>query len=356
MDILETLYELPLKRSAYIERKKSIHAPKTQIITNSGFGATELIFATLSKLKPSSYLYIDLHDWRINKDELFKKLDTFCQEKAIHTVAIEHYEPRFPLPEVAHIIITTPVALKLKHFETLKLLPLDFEEFLAFDTRYESLETALGHFLQIGGFPSLITVSAPLRQRYLQERLRLQLNDLELEILSFIARQLGDKLSVFHMFERLKSRRKLSKDSFYKSFYALIERRWILSLEKYQHPKAAKKLYLVDFAIKGALSFHKNFSKLFESMVFLELVKVGKQVYYDEQIDFYLPHEQRVVLTHAFANDKTLFQLMEKVEGWLIAHNIQKLEVVTMNHEGIMHHPFITVELIPFTRWALIES
>lgn len=356
MDILENLYETAIKKSTFVERKQSIQSPKTQIITNNGFGATELIFSVLTRLKASSYLYIDLNDWRIEKELLFEQLSAFCREKEIHTLAIENFDPLYPLPDVAQIIITTPVVLNLEHFESLKLFPLDFEEFLALDNRYDTLESALSHFLQIGGFPSLVSLPAHTRQRYLQDKLRLHLNDIELEVLGFVARQLGDKISVYHMFERLKLKRKLSKDLFYKTFYRLIEQRWILPLEKYGHAKAAKKLYLVDFAIKPALTFHKNFSKLFETMVFLELKKIGKALYYDEHIDFYLPNESRVVLTHAFANDKTLFTLLERIEGWLIAHDIKKLEVVTMNHEGILHHPFITVELIPFTRWALMES
>jgi uncharacterized protein len=297
-----------------------------------------------------------LDDYRIDRDALKEHLDAFCKLKKITTVAIDRYDNSFELPAVAQIIISTSVELPLENFETVHLFPLDFEEFLALDNRYETLENALSHFIAIGGFPQLINVASANRHRYLQDLLKLSLNELELELLSFVSKQLGHKLSIFHIFDRFKKSRKLSKDHFYKTFYKLIDERWLLWLEKYQHPKAAKKLYLVDFALKGALTFSKNFSQIFETLVFLELKKVNKEVFYDEDIEFYIPKEDRVVITLPFATEKSLFSLMEKIEGWLIAYGVQMMEVVTMNSEAQLNHPFIKVEMIPFTRWALIES
>ncbi len=356
MEQLEHLFEQSVKKQNIVERKVKVEAAKTQIVSPPYVGASSLIFSILNQEPSNSYLYIDLADYRIDKNALALHLNTFCREHKIITVAIDNYDGAFTLPDVGQIIISTIEPLDLPHFETLYLMPLDFEEFLALDTRYDTLENALSHFLQIGGFPQLIHVAAANRNRHMQDLLKLSLNDLELEILSFVAKQMGGKISIFHIFDRLKKDRKLSKDHFYKTFYSLIDQRWLLWLEKFDHPKAAKKLYLIDFALKGALTFNKNFSQLFESMVFLELKKVGKSVYYDDEIDFYIPDEDRVIITLPFATEKSLFTLMEKIEGWLITHGVQKMEVVTMNSESQLNHPFLKVEMIPFTRWALIES
>ena len=356
MEQLHTLFDLGIKKSSLAERKLEITHPKTQIVALPGSGASSLIFKTLSLLKPSTYLYIDLNDYRIDKKALETNLHAFCEEKKIQTLALEGFDGSFELPPLPQIILSNVRALELEHFETLYLMPLDFEEFLALDNRYDSMDTALSHFLQIGGFPELIQIPQANRQRYLQSLLKLALSPLELAIMAYASRQLGHKASPFQIFERLKQDMKLSKDNFYKTFYELIEKRWILWLEKYEHPKATKKIYMIDFAIKGALSFNKNFSKLFESLIFLELTKAGNELYYDEGIDFYLPQEDRVVLALPFVNDSSLFTIMEKIEGWLIHNGVQKMEVVTMNSESQLHHPFLTVEMIPFTRWALIES
>lgn len=356
MEQLEHLYEQNIKKIHLVERKVQINSPKTQIVSPPYVGATSLIISVLNGEPSNSYLYIDLDDYRIDRSSIAENIDQFCQNNNIKTVAIDRYDGSFPLPAVAQVIISTATALDLENFETLYLMPLDFEEFLALDNRYETLENALSHFLQIGGFPQLINIANANRHRYLQDLLKLTLTELELEILSFVSKQMGQKLSIFHIFDRFKKQRKLSKDHFYKTFYNLIDQRWLLWLEKYAHPKAAKKLYLIDFALKGALTFTKNFSQVFESLVFLELKKVNKEVYYDEAIDFYIPNEDRVIITLPFATEKSLFTLMEKIEGWLITHDVHKMEVVTMNSEAQLNHPFLKVEMIPFTRWALIES
>jgi hypothetical protein len=356
MEQLEYLFEQSVKKQNIVERKVRVESPKTQIISPPFVGASSLIFSILNLEPSNSYIYIDLDDYRIDKRLLSLHLDTFCQQHSIKTVAIENFDGSFALPHVAQIIISTLKPLPLDNFDTLYLMPLDFEEFLALDNRYETLDNALSHFLQIGGFPQLIHVASANRHRHMQDLLKRSLNELELEVLNFVAKQMGQKISIFHIFDRLKKDRKLSKDHFYKTFYNLIENRWLLWLEKYAHPKATKKLYLIDFALKGALTFSKNFSQVFESMVFLELKKVGKEVYYDDDIDFYIPDEDRVIITLPFATEKSLFTLMEKIEGWLITHGVQKMEVVTMNSESQLNHPFLKVEMIPFTRWALIES
>ncbi|KIM11868.1 MAG: hypothetical protein KU37_03155 [Sulfuricurvum sp. PC08-66] len=354
--MLEELFEGSVKKSQAIERKIVLEAGRFLIVAPNGAGATSLLFNALHTLKPSTYLYIDWEDFRIDRARLIDELAPFCAKHAITTLAIDHYDPVLPLPNVPTLYLTSTRPLSLEGFETLMLWPLDFEEFLAIDSRYESIETAFSHFLQIGGFPQMIHVAQANRVRVLQNLLTVHHSALEIAILQYVAGQLGHKLSLFQLFERLKATMKLSKDFFYKTFYDLIETRMLLQLERYAHPKAPKKLYLIDFALKNALSFQKNFSKLFENLILLELLKSGHLCYYDEGIDFYLPDENRVVMAMPFANDTTLFALMQRIEGWLLAHEVSRVEVVTMSSEAQIQHPYVRVEMLPFSRWALIES
>lgn len=356
MEQLSQLYDQPIKKNNLIDRKLFIDAAFTLVTAPQGVGSTTLLFSALSRLKNATYLYLDLDDSRIDKVLLDQHLNAFCTQHKIQTLAIDGYDGSIQLPNVPNIYLSSSNIHYIEGFKSIQLLPLDFEEFLALDPRYDNLDTALSHFLQIGGFPQMIQINATNRARHLQSLLRLYLNDLELDILTYVSKQLAHKLSVFQVYERLKNNRKLSKDHFYKVFYSLIERRWLLWLAKYDKPKATKKLYLIDFAIKNALTFSKNFSKLFESLVFLELIKAGKELYYDDAIDFYIPSHDRVVITIPFATEKNLFALMEKIEGYVIEHGVTKVEVVTMNHEAKLDHPFVEVEMMPFTRWALIES
>jgi len=114
------------------------------------------------------------------------------------------------------------------------------------------------------------------------------------------AKLLGQNVSAFQMFERIKQQQKLSKDMFYKTFYGLMEKGYLYWVEKYEHSRATKKLYTLDFNIKNALTLQKDFSRLFETLVFLEMLKRGSEIYYADGIDFYMPKENRIVLTMPF--------------------------------------------------------
>ncbi|MGB6020060.1 MAG: ATP-binding protein, partial [Sulfurimonadaceae bacterium] len=154
----------------------------------------------------------------------------------------------------------------------------------------------------------------------------------------------------------LKTTRKISKDMLYKNFETLVIQGYLHQLEKFKHPKAAKKLYLCDTSIKNALSTQKHFGRLFENMIYLEMIKKEFTVFYDEEIEFYIPDQDRIVLCMPFGNQEALFKKIEKIEGFIISHGISKVEVVTMTNESSLQHPFVPVEMIPFSVWALTEG
>ncbi|MCJ7765313.1 MAG: ATP-binding protein, partial [Thiovulaceae bacterium] len=164
------------------------------------------------------------------------------------------------------------------------------------------------------------------------------------------------KVSAYMVYERLKPIRKISKDMLYKNFETLTQQGYLHQLEKFDHPRAVKKLYHCDISVKYALSTQKHFSRLFENMVFLEMLKKEFILYYDDGIDFYIPSQDRIVLCVPFGNQEALFKQIEKIEAFIITNNIKKVEVVTMSNESSLRHPFVPVEMIPFSVWALTEG
>jgi len=213
----------------------------------------------------------------------------------------------------------------------------------------------LNHYLQLGGFPAMHRIPSEDRTRTLQQTLQHALNDIEFTLIMLITRMASQKVSAFTLYERLKSQRRISKDMLYKNMGQLINKGYIHQVEKFAHSRATKKLYLCDIAIKNALTTQKHFGRLFENLVFLELLKHEHAVYYDERIDFYLSEENRVVLCMPFSNKEMLFKKIEGIEGFLVAHQVHRVEVITMSSEGELHHPFVDVEMMPFGIWALGE-
>jgi predicted AAA+ superfamily ATPase len=353
--MLDALYNLSHKKGNLYPRKCQIHAPKTLIKGASHTGKTSVIKQFLATLPKASYLYIDLKDLRIDKESVQEELKNFCEINPIETLVIEAYDPYVSLPDVPQIILTTEHPLELNGFEVLELHTLDFEEFLAFDSRYDTIESAFTHYLQTGSYPELYFVHQDHRQIQLQNILKLSLEPLELQIMIHAAKLLGQNVSAFQMFERLKGQQKLSKDMFYKTFYGLIEKGYLFWIEKYEHARATKKLYTLDFNIKNALTLQKDFSRLFENLVFLEMLKGGSEIFYADGIDFYLPKENRIVLTMPFSNEDVLFKKIESIEAFIIENGVLHVEVVTMSAETKLGLPYAIVEMMPFVKWAIVD-
>ena len=220
--LLEEFYKTDLQIEKYHQRKAYIDDKSYQINGVSQSGKTKLIKSYLLSLKKNSYLYINCSDIRIDVDELNALLPSFCNKNRIDVLALDNYRPEFKFPNVTQLLISSQIHYELPYLDTLQLYPLDYEEFLAYEHKYDS--SALNHFFQLGGFPHMHKVSVDERILYLQNMLRFTLNDIEFDIIKLCAKFMSQKLSAFTIYERLKLSRKISKDKLYKSFEALRER------------------------------------------------------------------------------------------------------------------------------------
>lgn len=349
--LLEELYKTDIILEKFHFRKLFLDDLSYQINGISQCGKTKLVKNYLLGLKKSSYIYIDCRDLRIDVEELNKTLFDFCSKHRINTLVLDNYTPEIKIVNVPQLIICSEVHHEIDFLTSVKLYPLDYEEFLAYEHKYDS--TALNHFFKLGGFPSMHKINSDERAIYLQKTLKNALTAMELDILMFCTKMMAQKLSPYSIYERLKQTKKISKDKLYKSFESLSEKGYIHQLQKVNHPKAIRKIYLCDISLKSALTIDKNFSKLFENMIYLELLKSGRECFYDDGIDFYLPQSDEVILGMPFADERTLFKKMEAIEAFLFTYQIKKVTAITMSTEGNMSHPISRVEMIPFDIWAI---
>lgn len=351
--LLEEYYRYDLHNAGYIERKCSISDRHTIVYGIAQSGKTALIKHYLLSHKKSSYLYLDCNDLRLDIAELNETLLPFCTEHKISILALDNYRSDIHLLPLEQLILSSETPLDIE-YESIHLHLLDYEEFLAFETKYDG--TALNHYLQLGGFPAMHKIPSEERTLYLQKTLKRSLEPIEFSILMQSAKMMTQKVSAFNLYERLKSERKISKDKLYIHLQSMLERGYLKTLAKYNHPNAVKKLYVCDIAIKNALTLQKHFGRLFENLVFNELDKHGVDAYYDEGIDFYLPERSQIILVSPFANEHALFKKVETLEGFIVSHSIEDIVVVTMNLEGTLSHPIARIEMVPFERWALGEE
>ena len=349
--LLEEFYKTELHFEKYQDRKIYLDDKSYQIIGISQSGKSRLIKQYLLGMKRNSYLYIDCNDIRINTDALNTLLTSFCNRNKIDILVLDNYQREIKFANVSQLIISGEKEFEIDYLETIQLYPLDYEEFLAYEHKYDS--SALNHFFQLGGLPIMHKIHTDERALFLQRTLQNSLTEIEFDIIKFCAKMISQKLSAFTIYERLKLIRKISKDKLYKSFDALKEKKYIHLLEKFAHKKAIKKVYLCDIAYKSALSIEKDFGKLFENMIFLELLKSQRKCYYDDAIDFYLPKKEEIILCKPFPDERRLFKKLESIEAFIFTHSIKKITVISMNKEGAFSHPLASVTITPFDIWAL---
>ena len=349
--LLEELYKTDLQIEKFHPRKHYIAEKSYQITGIAQSGKTKLLKSYLLTHKKNSYLYINCSDIRIDVDEFNKLLPSFCNKNKIDILVYDNYQPEFIFPNVSQLLIASEIFYNVDFLEHIQLYPLDYEEFLAYEHKYDS--SALNHFFQLGGLPHMHKVAQDERISYIQNLLQCRLDDIEFDIITLCAKFMSQKLSAFTIYERLKLSRKISKDKLYKSFESLLERNYIHVLQKYAHTRATKKVYLCDTSLKSALSIEKNFGRLFENMVYLELLKSKQELFYADDIEFYLPANDEIILCKPFLDERRLFKKLESIEAFLFTHTIKKVTVITMNKEGSLAHPLSEVAIIPFDIWAL---
>jgi predicted AAA+ superfamily ATPase len=351
--LLDEYYRYDLHNPLFIERKAAIGEESVVLVGIAQSGKTSLIKNYLLSKKKSAYLYLDCRDLRLDINELNAVLEPFCREHKISILVLDNYREGIKLFEIDQIILSAEQPLDTA-MEVLPVNLLDFEEFLAFEPKFDS--TALNHFFQLGGFPAMHRINAAERLLYLQKTLIRALEPIELDIMTQSSKMVTQKVSAFNLYERLKGERKISKDKLYLHVQALIDRRYLYMLEKYNHPSAVKKLYLCDTAIKQALNLQKHFGRVFENLIYLELIKHNVECYYEEGIDFYLPGRSQIILALPFANEHALFKKVESLEGFIITNGVREIIAVTMNLESTLSHPIARIEMVPFAQWTLGEE
>jgi len=274
-------------------RKVNLTFENTLITGPKRVGKTFLVFNFLKTFK-GNYKYIDFKDYR-EKDFNFNDVDL---------VIYDNYDFSISIPPITTFIISEK-NIEIKGFKKIELKGLDFEEFFAFENT-TNINHCFDRFLRLGNFPRIFQEEY-FKDEYLKETF--ELLPYHKEILSFFFSHIGEKFTLYQIYQILKKKMKISKDSFYKTTNELLENNIIYEVEKLNSPKSPKKFYAYNFAFKNIMTNRKNILHKFENIIFLELNE--QEIYYKDTLSFY--------------------------------------------HEFEIKHKKFKVEVIPFTQWRLAE-
>jgi predicted AAA+ superfamily ATPase len=356
MNLLNSYYNIEFKKIDFHDRKKHITKTNSIIYGPRFSGKSYMLYDLLSKLENREYIYIDFKDFRFDK-AILEKLDDFILKNDIKVLAIDNFDYSIELPKRSINIITTDTLKPLKGYKKVNLLPLDFEEYISFDNRHQNIMHIFDLFLKNSTFLNMLHTQKHQKIPQLRDNINIMANtELELHILKILFQNSGLKLSLFQIFNTLKSRIKVSKDKFYEITNSFIDKQYIFTVEKYNSPRSAKKIYAIDFNLKLALSFDKNLSLTFENMIFLELVKRGKKVYYTDYLTFYKPSKKIGILSIAFGDIEQIEKKVNKIYKHLKDMDIEKVFVITIGEEASLSIKDISCEIIPFWEWALLDE
>ena len=354
MELLEILYAREFKKVTYNVRKLSFEATKILLLGPHGCGKTTMIYDYLYHQEKGSFLYIDFSDFRVYGYDVENDLANFIAKKHIKLLVLDNFDFSFELPKCEEMIITSTKDKNLDGFVTQTLYPLDFEEFISFDKRELNLESIFSSYASIGTFPAIFAEQKIDFIKVYQNFLRVFVkDDVEMSILKLFASHQAKVVSIHTLYQELKVNMKISKDRFYSYAKKLEEEKVIFFIEKFGQSRGSKKIYLIDFAIRSALSFEKDFIKRFENIIFLELLKREKKVFYTEAFDFYIQEESRAILSIPFLPQNIIENKLERLNKHFIEFDIKSVQVVTMEVEKVYEIDGIRYELIPFIRFAI---
>jgi predicted AAA+ superfamily ATPase len=334
--------------------------------------------------------YFNFEDPKANHFELddFQKLDElFEQEFGPHNCYffdeiqnVEQWElfVRTQLDRGKHFLITgSNASLLSKELGTrltgrhlsVELFPFSYDEFLSFTKSVSGPET-FNIYLKKGGFPEYLQFG---RNEILQELLTdIIMRDIVVrhklrspKAIKELALYLISNIGVEFSYNKLAKTFNLGSTNSAISFVSYLEDSYLLfSVPKFSHSLKKqsvnpKKIYAIDngLADVNSVSFSSNKGRMLENMVFLELRRHGKDIFYfkgDKECDFVVKASNKIV--HAI---QVCYNLAEENKNREIGGLVEAMETFDLSEGLILTFDQLdtlkigekSLKVIPVWRW-----
>ena len=270
-----------------------------------------------------------------------------------------------------------------------EIYPLNFKEYLNFldiEINFNSTKSnsamvnAFEKFLSGGGFPELISVDSGIKNKVLQEYFNVMIfRDLierygitQTEILKYFCKRVignsSKEFSVNKIYNEIKSQGyKISKDTIYE-FQNYVESVYLaFFIPRYSHSIvkqefSRKKVYSIDNGLAASIDifFMKNKGTTLENLVFLELIKSGRKVFYysnNYECDFLLAENEKISDAIQVCFDTGDADTKKREERGLLTvcreFKLKKGLILTIYGEEKYTIDGITIEIVPAYKYVL---
>ena len=369
-------------------------------------GKSTLLKIIKTKINPKDYLYCDFSDERLNnlkiadlqliyeifleKYESGKKYFFFDEIQYVN--GWEKFVNRLYEKEEAKIFVTGSNSSLLSseissvltgRNKVIELYPFSFKEYITAKKEtidINNLSTKEGiklnkyfdDYFNIGGFPHVINTNDVqiLKEYYtniiykdiiVRKKIR-QVKEIK-EIISFLLNNIGQIIS----YKKIIANSEIKSTSTIKNFIDYLNEAYILfTLSKYdksirkqiQNPK---KSYFIDIGMvrKISVNFSENNGWYLENVVFLELLRRNKEIYYhkkEKECDFVVKEGTQIkeaIQVSYEMNQKTETREIEGLINAIKTYNLKEGIIITRDQEETRIVEGYKIKIIPIAKWLL---
>lgn len=365
------------------------------------------------KVPPSNILYLNFEDERFIEFntvdfaqifELFLQINKptgrlyFFLDEIQNVTSWERWVNRLYENENIKIFITGSNASLLSseistaltgRNRTVTNFPFSFGEFLTFknyrlqendfyQTRKRAvIKSFFQEYLKLGGYPEIIKINDPtLLEQYFKDIIYRDIlprySIKKIKEIRELCLFLASNLSSIHSYNRLQSLIGVKSINTVKTYLEILEEAFLffrINLFDYSIKRQIynpSKIYIIDTALGNSISFKfsENIGHIYENLVFLELKRRNKEIYYwkskkGKEVDFLIKKglniEEAIQVSYNLDYKKTLNR---EIESLLMAKDefkIKHLSIITEDEEAEKEIGDVKIKIIPLWKWLLIN-
>jgi predicted AAA+ superfamily ATPase len=320
-----------------------------------GAGKTAMVLDLIGEEVTEQTLYIDLEDPNLIFHPLERViLQQFIDKHRITLLVLDHYHedilPSFP--NVERLIVVSRIALTDTIFTPIELFPLDYEEFLAFES--SNIQShSFNHFLRSGTLP-LIARSQKNTAQVMKRFFQSSFDSHEQKLLLILAQHHTKHLTIHQIYTFAKEKFKVSKDWLYRTMKLFKQEKLVLFIDD-RYQKSGKKMLLFDFAFAKYLTIGQPFIMQFDTMIALALMKHHIDVQ-TLGIHGYITKENELIIPAPFESEESLWVKSQNKFSLYKKYGIQKVTIVTVANSYTYTIEKLDFEALPFNEWSVIND
>jgi len=320
-----------------------------------GAGKTAMALDLLLEAEEEKKLYIDLDDPNLHFNTLSTlSLQQYIDREGITLLILDHYKEGYlsAFPNVARLIILSRIPLKDKHLTPIELFPLDYEEFLAFETT-AAQNSGFNHFLRSGALP-LLARSQKTSLQAMKTFFQSSFDTHEQKLLLVLAQHHTKHLTIHQIYTFAKEKFKVSKDWLYKTMKLFTQEKLVLFIDD-RYQKSGKKMLLFDFAFAKYLTIGQPFIMQFDTMIALALMKHHIDVE-TLGIHGYVTKENELIIPAPFESEESVWVKSQNKFSLYKKYGIKKVTIVTVANSYEYDIEKLHFEALPFDEWSVIND